>query len=330
MILRIELYLSHYSFIMCGVRVPLHTGCTRTSTSTTKMSSSASATTAAPTPVHAAAAQGDEGPRENILRGFWIASINPRLVVYNRPLLLAVLIGLTTVASTGAMFVFLMSSCSTTRDKQAYTQPGVKSEHVVQFADALAEAGVQDNVETKINICLMGARTLDTFSHSAITPPVGGGWVPGVVAYVPCGVSDGLLAELGIGWCSSSHRQSAISACTDAGVNCRQCGDPVAGVQNMPVSDFPFAVLARTTTVRTTCPVAWTAVGVALGYAAYFEIVVTLLLVILLRMAGVVTMPHGQVGGIMQLKRLADSASLGNQARAGCFHANRLDAASSV
>ena len=68
------------------------------------------------------------------MRAFIISSINPRLVIYSRPLLLALCIGLVTVATTTGMFLFLLSSCTRTRDKQAFTQLGVKDEHTALFA----------------------------------------------------------------------------------------------------------------------------------------------------------------------------------------------------
>jgi hypothetical protein len=173
----------------------------------------------------------------------------------------------------------------------------------------------------------MGSRNLDTFAHPSVTPQIGG---PGVVAYVPCGVSDTLLANLELRWCSDSYRESAISDCSDA-ISCRQCGDHIGtGVRHVPVSSLPYTLLVRSTTVRTTCPLAWTAFGVALGYAAYFEIVATILLVLLFRSTGVVTMPHGHIGGLVEMMKLANNASLGDQARGAYFHARRIDAASSA
>ena len=276
----------------------------------------------------AAPAAATEEPFKTKMRNFAVQTINPRLVIYNRPLLLAVCIFATTALTTAGMFWYLVNSCVTTRDRQAFTQLGSTLEHKELLADVLEMAGVDENINTEIDICLIGARTLDTFAHPNVAPSIGG---PGVVAYVPCGITDAKVSDMGLSWCGALKRQKAIDDCASAGGLCRPCGDHIGnGAQSVPVNELPYAILARTSTVRTVCPLAWTSFGIALGYAAYFEILLTLLLVLLLRSAGIITLPYGHVSELTQMQRLAGGASLGYQARAGCFHANRMMGAASV
>ena len=273
----------------------------------------------------AASATGSQ--KAGVAQAMVVASINPRLVMYSRPGLLALCILVATVATTDGMFAYLLSSCTTTRERRATTQVGSRREHLELFSEALSLAGVEENVKTDVSICLMGARSLDTFAHPNAAPSIGG---PGVVGYVPCGVSDAAMNDLGLVWCSATHKQTAIVDCTSAGIGCRQCGDHIGtGVQSVPVQALPFTLLIRTSTVREACPLPWTAFGVALGYAAYFEVVATLLFVFLLKQTGVIKIAPGSVdagGAFAQMKALASGASLGDQARLGGYRADRLNA----
>ena len=57
----------------------------------------------------------------------------------------------------------------------------------------------------------------------------------------------------------------------------------------MPSTALPYVILLSKRTRTRTCPHPETTFGIALGYAAYIQIVLSVLIVMLLRLAGVVT-----------------------------------------
>ena len=259
--------------------------------------------------------------RVEMIRGNFINFINPRLTIYSRPLLLAVLTLVMTVALTAAMFVWLVNDCKTQTTVASSTQTGSKLEHMEMFRSARSGNIKTDHLTVNTSICLIGAREMDAFPHPNFFPAVG---TPYVVGYVPCGISDQTVNEYGISWCSEAHRQRAITSCQQtAGSNCRQCGDHVGtGVQPVPVSSLPYVILATFTTFTKTCPSAHSAFGIALGYAAYIEVVATVCLVLLLRGTGMVHVRGGGQGG--SIYSVASGANAGLQARKGQLHHNRL------
>ena len=115
-----------------------------------------------------------------------------KLVIYNRPP--AGIVHCRGHHHNNCRYVFLLGQfVHNDTDRQAFTQLGSTTEHQELLVDVLDMAGVDENVKTEIDICLL-ERALDTLAHPNIVPAIGG---PGVVAYVPCGMSDLSSCSLG-------------------------------------------------------------------------------------------------------------------------------------
>ena len=97
------------------------------------------------------------------MRSCLISCVNPRLVLYNRPLLLASLITVATIGATAGLYAQLVNTCIVTDARDAYTQLGTKAEHEYLLEETRSLIGQHGQVLTNISMCVLGTRELDTF-----------------------------------------------------------------------------------------------------------------------------------------------------------------------
>jgi hypothetical protein len=236
-------------------------------------------------------------------RAAFIRSVNPRLTYYSKPLLLAIIIGTGTLVTTVALFVILSSSCPTVSTTVEENVFGVTAEHESVFRRRRSQAGTQGRVTTTVDICLKKAREMQVVTHPNYPPSIG---VTGVLNYSPCAMHIEELNDFGLSWCvhdggGESFAVHETRNCDDAHSNglptCRQCGDG-QGEGDSPVPGpygVPYMLQTESVTTVQTCPSYVEAVGIALGYAGYVEMILTFLVVGALQLSGGITVVGGKL-----------------------------------
>ena len=230
-----------------------------------------------------------------------IRSINPRLAAYNRPALLALLILLATLAASAVTFVVMIRGCRTSTSTELSSAFGITAEHKLLITDGIRSMDGWDAESQAMNtvtVCLMNSREMNTFAHPNFPRTAQS---PSVVGYVPCFASRSVLSEIGITWCSQpkDFEADAQKECTRANNiqsgACRACGDAVGnGVTKVPNAvELPYTLLLRKEVKRRVCPNALETFGITLGYATYFELIATVIVIVALSKLGYVHVTDG-------------------------------------
>ena len=233
----------------------------------------------------------------------FVRSVNPRLANYSKPGLLAALILAATLAVTGVLFYLQITGCPTRVTTTVDLTFGDMSEQ----EDVFRIKHEQADASTTVSICLKYAKELVTIGHPNYAESLVG--APGVVRYVPCSLDSAAMQRFGMSECESTT--SASEACAGASpVACRPCGDLVGdgsrlgegqtlAVDSLPGA--PFVTYSETSLAHTQCPTYGTALGAALGYTSYLELLFTIGFVLSLKACKVVEVVDGGAGGLGSL-----------------------------
>ena len=195
----------------------------------------------------------------------------------------------------------MIRGCRTSRNAELSSAFGVTSEHKILIADGIRSIDGWDpesQTTNLVTVCVMNAREMNTFAHPNFPRTAQS---PSVVGYVPCFASKSVLSEIGIPWCTQDFEAKAQAECTRANNfqkgACRACGDAVGtGVTKVPNAvDLPYSLLLRKEVKRRSCPSAIETFGITLGYATYFELVATLMILFVLIKLGYVRATYGGV-----------------------------------
>ena len=216
--------------------------------------------------------------------GAFIRSVNPRLVDYSKPLLIAGLVTIGTLALTGALFAVQITQCPTEVAVELDTFFGSMDEQKDTYRRKKELAGTQAGTTTTVTVCLKTSNELAVVGHPNYVDTLTS---PGVVQYNPCSLDAAAMAELHMSDCvydAGSNTVTNAQACASTALACRPCGDALGdgtraatGALQLPSS--PFVTSVETVISTTRCPAVGTALGAALGYATYIELVLTILIV---------------------------------------------------
>lgn len=229
-----------------------------------------------------------------------VRSINPRLESYSKPLLLAVIILVLTLGLTAGLFAIQISNCPTVSTISLDLVFGDMDQQSDAYRKKLEQAGTQGGTTTTVNICLKSANELIAVGHPNYVDSLTS---PSAVGYNPCSLDADALADLGLTMCTTTGVSHAEN-CATAEVECRPCGDVQgdgtranAGSGGATLRSQPFITSTETEVSNKACPPASTALGAALGYATYIELIVTILLVAGLKACGVIQVvdPRGSM-----------------------------------
>ena len=138
--------------------------------------------------------------------GAFIRSVNPRLVGYSKPLLLAGLVMIGTLALTGALFAVQMVQCPKEVAVQLDTFFGSMDEQKDTYRRKMELAGTQAGTTTTVTICLKTSNELAVVGHPNYVDTLTS---PGVVQYNPCSLDSSAMAELRVRLLQHAHHRIA-------------------------------------------------------------------------------------------------------------------------
>mmetsp|Transcript_96225 Transcript_96225/g.170867 ORF Transcript_96225/g.170867 Transcript_96225/m.170867 type:complete len:382 (-) Transcript_96225:13-1158(-) len=220
-----------------------------------------------------------------------VRHVNPKFVHFDKPFLLAVIVGLCTWSVFAVIFNHLMLECTTSESSKA----GGTSSQVTYIVSA-RKAG--------LTICLKEATFLSTYSATVVgdvdvavlqesrcqPPDFYMSWPQSVVDKVV--KSDDLQYATGLAWCSGAEA-TALSACQeDWKGTCPPCD---VQAKNSSSKGAPGEIILNAVYEKVACPSVSSMFGVALSYAQQSETLLTVFIVFSL-MAGRVLHQHGPNG----------------------------------
>ena len=241
-------------------------------------------------------------PLSDAIKGFLIRQVNPRLNHYDKPLMLALLIGSFTLAIVAVLTAIQLAACPTTSFVSQDSVLGDMQTQNDHYTKVLETAGTQGGVTTSVTVCLKLSRELVAVTHPNYADSIS---APSIVAYNPCSLDNAAMTTLGMSECTydSAATVTNSQACTGSNLPCRPCGDVTGdGTNAFTMPTAPFTTQTEIVTTRRTCPSASTALGAALGYAAYIELVFTIIFVLGMTKAKVITPTYEggvSLGGIV-------------------------------
>lgn len=236
-----------------------------------------------------------------------IRIVSPRLLFYTRPLTLALLVAAVTLASTGALFVQIFRECSTTKSRAISTSMGTTAEQKLRFDTMKELEGREGRTTTTIELCLKQSGEMQVVPNPYRPVTLQSSRL---VSYVTCTMNTTMLRDLNINWCTDKEADGNTAACDrtnrvhkrlGAGAMCKPCGDldpdAVAAARDVSadaitqatsVLSFPYLLVVQSGTKVVICPEAFAALGSALGYSLYFELLATFVFVLALKACGYV------------------------------------------